>query len=719
MRAPCPVFSITILLGAALLFGVQPLIAKFLLPWFGGSPGVWTTCLLFFQGALVGGYAYAHGTIAAAPPREQRRRHLMLLAVSLVVMGVWIVIWHSPILPPASWKPAGMDAPVATLLAVLAAAIGLPYLLLAATGPMLQAWFTQSYPGAAPWRLYALSNLGSLLGLIAYPLAVEPLLGLRAQAIVWSAAYVVYAAGCWRCAHQPIAAGETAHDARVADERLPRTRVALWLALAACPSLLLCATTNELCQEVAPVPLLWILPLALYLLSFIVCFSGERWYSRYVWFPMLAFVSGWTYVVLSRGIEATFAAQLIAYPTLLFAAAMACHGELFRRRPAPARLTAFYLTVASGGAIGSAFVAILAPRIFSGFFELHLGMWLAGALMAGILVGEHRRWITGGPPVPAIARAARLIALAIPVVAVIVFGRLLLTNARSANSGAFFVARNFYGVISVQRYDEEDAQAARDVLTHGRIEHGHQLRAPALRDIPASYYTESSGLGLAILNHPRRAAARDQSLRIGVVGLGVGTSAAYGLKGDVVRFYEINPAVVRLSLGQDRIFTYIKDSPARVDVVQGDARLSLERELNEGHPQNFDVLAIDAFSSDSIPVHLLTREAIQVYLQHLRSPSGILAVHISNRYLELEPVVRGAASALGLAVAVIESRPGEDKDPDASASTWVLLAPNPGALAVPAIERAAMPSAGARVARLWTDTYSNLLSVVAWKSGME
>ncbi len=719
MRAR-PVFSITILLGAALLFGVQPLIAKFLLPWFGGTPGVWTTCLLFFQGALVGGYAYAHRTIGAAAPRDQRRRHIALVAVSLAVMGVWLAIWHSPILPPASWKPAGMDAPVATLLAVLAAAIGLPYLILASTGPILQTWFTQANPGTPPWRLYALSNLGSLVGLLAYPLAVEPLLGLRAQATVWSAMYVVYAIGCWQCARRPMAASAAPAGAAAMAERLPRTRIALWLALAACPSLLLCATTNELCQEVAPVPLLWILPLALYLLSFIVCFSGDRWYSRYLWFPLLAFSSGWAYVVLSHGIEATFGAQLIVYPAILIAAAMACHGELFRLRPAPGRLTAFYLSVATGGAIGSAFVAIVAPRIFSGFFELHLGLWLAGALMAGLLVLEHRTWIAGGPPVPFIARAARLVALAAPVVAVVIFGRLLLANARSANSGAFFVARNFYGVISVQRYDEDDAQAARDVLTHGRIEHGHQLRAPELRHIPASYYTESSGLGLAILNHPRRSAPADHSLRIGIVGLGVGTSAAYGEKGDVVRFYEINPAVVRLSLGPENIFTYIKDSPAQVDVVQGDARLSLERELTDGHPQNFDVLAIDAFSSDSIPVHLLTREAIEVYLRHLRAPSGVLAIHISNRYLELEPVVRGAAQSLGLSVAVVESRPGTDKDPDASASTWVLLAPNAQSLGIPAIQEAATPaSTDTPIARLWTDTYSNLLSVVAWKSKME
>ena len=713
-------FSTTILLGAALLFGVQPLIAKFLLPWFGGTPGVWTTCLLFFQGALLGGYAYAHRTIAAHAPREQRRRHAALLVISLAVMGVWIALWRSPILPPATWKPTGLEYPVATLLAVLAAAIGLPYLLLAATGPLLQAWYTQSRPGLPPWRLYALSNLGSLVGLIAYPVVVEPLLGLPAQAILWSTAYIVYAFGCWRCAQQPIAAPIAIEPPGAVAARPSRGRMVLWLALAACPSLLLCATTNELCQEVAPVPLLWILPLALYLVSFIVCFSGERWYSRYVWMPMLALTSGAAYAVLQRGIDATFAAQLLAYPAVLFAAAMACHGELFRLRPAPSRLTAFYLTVATGGAIGSAFVAIVAPRLFSGFFELQIGMWLAGALMAGIVVGERRSWIRGGPPVPPIATFARLVALAVPVVAVIVFGRLLLDNIRSANSGAFLVSRNFYGVISVQRYDEDDPSAARDVLTHGRIEHGHQLRSPELRDIPASYYSESSGLGLAILNHPRRAAARDRSLRIGVVGLGVGTSAAYGLKGDVVRFYEINPAVIDLSLGAHDVFTYVKDCPAHVDIVHGDARLSLERELREGHPQSFDVLAVDAFSSDSIPVHLLTKEAIEIYLRHLRPPSGILAVHISNRYLELEPVVRAAARALGLDEAVVESRPGGDKDPDASASTWVLLAPNAAALRIPAIQEARTPpSPDVPVARLWTDAYSNLLSVVAWKRKME
>lgn len=783
-------FGPTIFLGAFLLFGVQPLLGKFLLPWFGGTPAVWTTCLLFFQGALLAGYAYAHAAGRRAAD-EQRRLHVLVLAISLLVMLVCVLFWRSPILPPESWKPAGAGRPVIRLLALLTAAIGLPYLVLAATGPLLQAWYSQCRPGAAPWRLYALSNLGSLLALMAYPTAVEPLITLPVQARLWAAAYGVYAWGCWRCARvradvrpesRAVAAAAALEERAPIDvppppvDRTPAgSRYALWLALAAVPSLLLSAITNQMCQEVAPVPFLWVVPLAVYLLSFIICFAGDRYYWRWLWQPALVLSAGAAYVMLERGIDAPIVVQLLAYPLVLFAAAMACHGELVRLRPDPSRLTAFYLTIAAGGAIGSASVAVVAPMVFHGFSELHVGLWLACALVALVNLVDRTSWMHGRAPWPALMAVAVMGALwilpvaedlatvgdagrlwleqwsaawmlwavlaalvpltlglrrwqptmfrrvslwtsaALLLAALGMFAHLLATNARLANSGAISATRNFYGVIAVREKSAGTPRLHRYVLMHGRIEHGHQLRSPELRRVPASYYTESSGFGLAMLTRPKRASDEDRPLRIGMVGLGVGTSASLAEAPDSIRFYEINPAVVALSLGSSNVFTYLKDCPGKVDVVLGDARLSLERELREGGPQQFDVLGIDAFSSDAIPAHLLTKEAIEVYRQHLRRPGGILAIHISNRYLDLQPVVRAAALALGLDTAVIESTPGSDNDPEAFTSTWVLLAPDPETLKHPGIASVALKSDG-RISRLWTDDFSNLLAAVSSKS---
>jgi spermidine synthase len=775
-------FGPTIFLGAFLLFGIQPLLGKFLLPWFGGTPAVWTTCLLFFQGALLAGYAYAHATISRRPPADQRRQHAAVLAISIVVMAACLVLWRSPILPPASWKPVGTAHPVVRLLSLLAAAIGLPYLILSATGPLVQAWFSQTRPGVAPWRLYALSNLGSLLGLVAYPIAVEPLITLPVQALVWALGYVVYAVGCWQCgrvAPQPVVQpavpaalpdGGPAAPAVTVDDRIPASRYALWLALAACPSLLLCAITNQLCQEVAPVPFLWIVPLALYLLSFVICFAGDRYYWRWLWQPLLMVSTGIAYVLLERGVEATFMSQLVAYPLVLFAAAMACHGELVRLRPSPSRLTAFYLTISAGGALGSGFVAIVAPRIFPGFWELHIGLWLACALTFVVLVLDQESWLHYRAPWPALLAltlagtiwvvpfdqgwimmgvnaknwlrewqpfliaSAALVPLGVAlrwwnrdffrqvsfwtsswllIAAMGILAHLLSGNAQALRRDSIRLSRNFYGVITVREEGTGDPAMERYVLQHGRIEHGHQLRAPELRRIPASYYTETSGFGLAVRTHPRRTAS--EPLRIGMVGLGTGTSAAWAETRDTIRFYEINPAVLDLSRGPLKSFTYLEDCPGKVEVIMGDARLSLEQELREGQGQQFDILGIDAFSSDAIPVHLLTRQAVEIYLRHLRRPGGILAIHISNRYLDLEPVVRAAATALGLDSAVIHSKPSEDRDPEASSSTWVLLAPDRETLAGSAIAAAADKSE-TRTVRLWTDDFSNLLSSVTVKS---
>ncbi len=781
LRAIDP-FGPTIFLGALLLFGSQPLLGKFLLPWFGGTPAVWTTCLLFFQGVLLAGYGYAHAVIRTRNPADQRRLHTGLLAATVIVMAGYALFWQSPILPPGSWKPVGSGYPVARLMTVLSVAIGLPYLVLSATGPLLQSWRGQTQAGTPPWRLYALSNLGSLVALLAYPTIVEPRITVSTQAWLWAAGFVVYALGCWQCSRVALAtpaapAVDALGNTPAPDDTLrpaappPRWHYPLWLALAACPSLLLAATTNQMCQEVAPVPFLWIPPLALYLLSLIVCFAGTRYYWRGLWQLVFVLSLAAAYVVLEQGVTATFMAQLIAFPMVLFAASMVCHGELMRLRPDPSQLTGFYLTIAAGGALGSACVALLAPHLFDGFWELQSGMLVAAALTIVTLVTDPGSWLYRRAPWPALAavgiiaalwilpvdagwtaardagrswivdrraygvalavllpfavafrwwrpawfrRMSMLTSAALLAAAIGILGRLLVTSARATPTSALSVTRNFYGVISVAESDAGSSSRHRYVLRHGRIDHGHQLRAPELRTIPTSYYTESSGFGLAVESRPSRATG-DRSLRIGMVGLGVGASAAMARAGDTIRFYEINQAVIDLSFGPANLFTFLKDSPGHVEVVLGDARLSLERELREGHPQEFDILGIDAFSSDAIPTHLLTTQAIEVYLRHLRRPDGILAVHISNRYLDLEPVVRAAAATLSLEMAVIESRPGSDRDPDASSSTWALLAPDPATLDRPDLAGAASTDA-AVPSRVWTDEFSNLLAAMKSRS---
>ena len=759
-------YALTIFLSAFLLFQIQPLIGKAILPWFGGAPAVWTTCMLFFQLLLLGGYAYAHAVASGLTPRTQRRLHVALLVLGLAAMGLSAMVWKSPVLPGPGWKPAGPERPVLRILAVLVASVGLPYFLLSTTGPLLQAWFARSYPGVSPYRLYALSNVGSLLALVTYPFVVEPRFSLHTQAIVWAGGFALFVAGSSICAGRFAAsgAGAAAVVQDLAVEAAPPTWAMrlLWLVLAACASMMLLATTNQICQEVAAIPFLWVLPLCLYLLSFIFCFQSDRLYRRAIFGPMLAVGVGVAAVVLNKGFSVPLKSQLVVYAFALFAVCMVCHGELVRLKPGPRQLTSFYLMVSAGGAAGGFFVGIVAPRVFDGFWEIHLALWLAGLLGAVVLALDPGSWLRAGRPWPALVVLLGALALAAAVLessvwdavlavfrnalatfrqAALAAGVLLLAAAalaatravwwrrgrpwfaaccltfalaliaatlradiRDFRSDAVFVTRNFYGVLTVEEENKESADMHLLKLRNGRIVHGFQYQAASKRDLATSYYGDRSGIGLAILKHPRRAAG----LKIGVVGLGVGTVAAYAHSGDTVRFYDINPEVVRLSLGPHRIFTYLADCTGNVEVVQGDARLSLERELARGQPQRFDVLAIDAFSSDSIPVHLLTREALAVYLAHLARPDGILAVHISNRYLNLQPVVKGLADSLELDASLVDL----ESDGASWGSTWILLSPDDDVLQRSGIDDDAVGLEVEKPVRLWTDDYSNLFQVL-------
>jgi SAM-dependent methyltransferase len=682
--------ALTIFASAFLLFQVEPLIAKMILPWFGGVAAVWMVCLFFFQLVLLLGYLYAHLLTRHFKQRMQGWLHATLLASSLLVL---------PILPKDTLKPPGPEHPALHISWVLALTVGFPFFLLSATSPLLQAWLASTRKDSGVYRFYALSNAGSLLGLLSYPTLVEPLWSTVRQGWGWSIGYAAFALGCGVIAVSQREGFATRQEGSAAPSDWS-TR-ALWMALPACSSALLLAITNHISQNIAAVPLLWIVPLSLYMLSFILCFESSRRYPRTLLLRLLGvFLGGMAYALsLSLG-ALPFWLMIALFCVGLFVCCMFCHGELARLKPDPAELTSFYFLSSLGSVAGAAFVAILAPQIFSGFYELHVGLGFCALLV--ILV--HRR----DPSSPFHQRSWRPAWwITNALVAVLIASTFFLARDESKESTR--MVRNFYGVL--RESDEVapnvvllkgDSQPEHDDLrfrrlTNGTISHGLQFLAPSRRDQPTSYYSTNSGVGIALRSLRARGA-----LRVGVIGLGVGTIAAYGRPGDDDTFYDINPLVVNLA---EQDFRFLRDSKARIAIKLGDARLTLERQP----PQHFDLLAVDAFSGDSIPVHLLTVEALQLYFRHLRT-DGILAVHVSNRYLYLEPVVAAAAQKLGKDALLI-ANPDDDAK-EIFLSRWVLLA-NRGVFSeFPAIVKAGRPAARSTRVKLWTDTYSSLFAVM-------
>ena len=684
--------AMTIFLSAFLLFQVEPLIAKMILPWFGGVAAVWTVCLVCFQVVLVLGSFYAHLLTQLRRSRTQGWLHAALLAASLLVL---------PILPRDSLKPMGPQHPALHIFWVLLLTVGLPFFLLSATSPLLQAWLASASKDPSVYRFYALSNAGSLLGLLSYPFLVEPRLSTLRQGWGWSFAYAAFAVACGAIAVSQ--QGSEAFAARDEANGAPldwNTR-ALWMALPACSSALLLAITNHISQNIAAVPLLWIIPLGLYMLTFILCFGSSRWYPRTILLRFLGVALGGMAYALSLSLAALPLWLMIAlFCVGLFACCMFCQGELARLKPHPAQLTSFYLLSSLGSVAGAAFVAILAPQIFSGFYELHVGL----AFCALLVILVHRRDRSSPFHQPS-WRPAWWVTNAL--VAALIVSLFVLARDESRESRR--MVRNFYGVLRESDevapnvvllkgdspVDQDDLSFRR--LTNGTISHGLQFLGASRRDQPTSYYSTKSGVGVAL-----RSLSARRPLRVGVIGLGVGTIAAYGRPRDDYTFYEINPLVVNLS---EQDFRFLGDSKAHVAVELGDARLTLERQP----PQHFDLLAVDAFSSDSIPVHLLTLEAFQLYFRHVRT-DGILAVHISNRYLYLEPVVAVAARRLGKDAVLIANT--DDDAKEIFLSRWVLLGKSGIFQEFPDIKKAGKPVGGNTRVKLWTDSYSSLFAVM-------
>src|SRR5579883_2589058 len=721
-------YALTIFLGAFLLFQVQPLIAKIILPWFGGSAAVWSAAMLFFQVSLLAGYAYAHYLIHNFKAKTQAQVHGALLLLSAALL---------PILPNPHWKPSAAGDPTLRILLLLAATIGLPYFLLSSTSPLLQAWYVRRSGTLMPYRLFALSNFGSMLGLISFPFLVEPALSSRQQAYIWSGVYAGFVLLCgasaWSSRVKPaqVEAAEFPREA-ISTPRPAAVELALWVSLAACASVLLVSITNHLSQNVAPIPLLWVIPLALYLLSFILCFESdggagswilggalaiglaylgwyfhlwellslpwrsaavaallmlalfvrERWFYVAVLAPLLGLMAYFIYADSGN----THIREIIPlYAGGLFFCCMLCHGELARRRPGADHLTLFYLMVSLGGALGGIIVALAAPHVFHSYLELPIGL-AACALLAVICLWEVKVWKLGPWPLR-VAACVGLGALA----------GYLVRHEYEEHKGQRLSVRNFYGVLKIHDDDLSDNNAERS-LTHGTINHGSQLLAPELRYVTTSYYGENSGVGRAI-----RALRERGPVRIGSIGLGAGVLSNYGRAGDYLRIYEINPLVPNIATTQ---FSFYPHSAADKQIIMGDARLSLERQ----EPQNFDILSVDAFSSDAIPIHLLTREALALYFRQLK-PDGILALHISNRYLDLAPVC-GAGAQYFHKDARTVSDDGEGGS-YLSSSTWVLVTGHPQWFDSQAFAGADMAPTTVKAGfRPWTDDYSNIVQIL-------
>ncbi len=682
-RGTALLYGGAVFLAAFLLFQVEPIMGRLILPWFGGSAAVWTVTVMFFQIVLVLGYLYAHLLVRHVRPRAQMYVHVPVLLASLLVL---------PILPAASWKPLGAHDPTLRILGLLTVTVGAPFFVLSTCGPLLQAWYARG--AGRPYRLFSLSNGASLLGLLCYPLLVEPRLGTHAQADAWSIAYALFIALAIAITVRAGRAAEPVPAAAAIEARSRGPRVVdrlRWLTLAATPSLLFLAVTNHLTQNVAPIPLLWVLPLGIYLLSLIICFEGGQGYRRSLFLPLLPVVLGLLALNLFPGeLSVGIIGQIAFFSAALLVCCMVCHGELARLKPAPEHLTAFYLMVAVGGAIGGLFVAVLAPQLFSDYFELAFGVVLCAVVVLFAVAGDLLERTSRG------VWPRRMLAL-LAAAATVLLGMYVLGKVRAYDRGARMVARNFYGVLSV-RDGGSGAQASR-TLYSGTIVHGEQLLAPERARTATSYYGPDSGIGVLLREDDRS----PTPLQVGVIGLGVGTIATYGRVGDSYRFYEIDPLDIAVARTQ---FSFLRESRAGVAVVPGDGRLSLEREPG----RLFNVLAVDAFTGDSIPIHLLTVQAFELYFRHL-SGDGVLAVHVSNRFLNLAPVVARAASALGKQAVLIES-PGEPGEVTIKRAEWILLTGDHRLAARLARAGHGEFLAGDSATRLWTDDYSNVLGAL-------
>lgn len=695
------IYILSVFLSAFLLFQIQPLIGKAILPWFGGTSSVWSAVLFFFQTILTGGYAYAYWLVNEKKRSRRYRFHILLVALSLLLLVGFSLRSGSPILPGEGWQEINTHTPVWDLVVMLALYVGLPALILSANSTLVQTWFGRTNPAGSPYWLYSLSNAGSLLALLSYPVFFEPAFPLPAQAWIWAGAYLVFCALTLILLPRFLREGtgpvliSSDQDTNKTNPKIRPLDPWMWIGLSMAGSITLLSITTRLTQEVAPIPLLWVLPLAAYLITFVIGFSGKTLYRRWLFTTLLILTSVGVVYCIHANLR-NYYIQLVIYLLFLFAACMIAHGELYRLRPSPDRLARFYLLVSIGGAAGGIFVNLLAPLVFNGYWEFYLGwvMLIALLLILAVIYPEQTSK-------PVLARSYQL-GIAILGLAVLIF------SVREISRGmesTLYQERNFYGVSKVSYNEYRDAY----LYTNGATMHGFQFLSEEDRDLPTAYFWRDSGIAIVIRNYPYRV----RGLKVGVMGLGIGTLAAHGQEGDRFRFYEIDPEVIEIAEGKGGYFSFIEDSGAEIHVVEGDARLSLERELLEGESQGFDLLVMDAFSSDSVPVHLLTVEAFELYLKHL-APGGVIAVNISNNYLDLKPVIWRQAQELGLYPVLIDTAV-QSYHPVGVRSRWFFLVRDPAVLDAPEIHanKESLDEYHPEI-QLWTDQFSNLFQIL-WR----
>lgn len=690
------IFPAAIFISAFLIFLVQPLVGKRILPWFGGSPGVWMLCLAFYQCALFLGYVYAHALIRLVAPKRQLFIHAGVLGLTLFAL---------PVLPDQSWKPTSTNSPEFHILSMLLWNVALPFGILSASSPLIQAWFSRSQPDRSPYPLYAVSNLGSFLALLAYPFWIEPRLATSLADDFWSIGFAVAGALIVTCATVARREGPPLQTGPASTHPLQLSQIGRWGLFAGTAVAVLMGVTNKLTLDIASVPFLWVAPLALYLGTYIAAFGTERFYRRG---PTIVFVAVVIVLLQFHWIFYELYEQVLLYCGLLFGVCLILHGELYRQRPGPESLTAFYLSISGGGAVAGLFVGLIAPQVFNGYYELPLSIALGWTLLLVGFRREPKSWI--GPRAP---RWRWNITLAATVTGFIAAGFIV---ESFGVRGRIHQERTFFGVLTVR----ELGPPRQRQLVHGTTIHGVQALEPGHRRTPTSYYGRRTPIGILLQNR-----AEGQETRVGVVGMGIGTLSAYGRSGDFFRFYEIDPAVVRIALNPN-YFTMISSSKATIEIVEGDGRLALESELGHGTSSFFDILVLDAFNSDAIPLHLLTSEAFEIY-RHALAPDGILALHISNRFLRLAAPIAKVSGSVGMTLLYAQSY---DLPEDMSGfSQWVFVSPSVDRLRrlarqlrteelrpvpegnKPMIIRF-IPKDRLKSISLWTDDFTNLLSAI-------
>lgn len=770
MSSPTPprwlplAYAAAIFTSAFLLFQVQPLVSKHILPWFGGSAAVWTTCLLFFQTLLFFGYSYAHLIHSRLSIRGQVATHLGLILAAIIFARV---------LPAEAWKPTGGEEPVRAILLILALSIGLPYFVLSGTGPLLQAWFAASFPGRSPYRLYALSNVGSLLALLSYPFFFERQFNVPEQARFWFVGFVIYGLLCalaawslWKSEapvdknidkntlsatpHKPqklkTQSGQQVAEVAQAPPAPRWFQYILWLVWPMFATIVLMATTNHISTDIAVMPFMWVVPLALYLLTFIIAFDKPQWYARTPLVVLVLISVYLTSAIHSLGIGpadlndagtpglvvSTIAmlvnpimatpqlnistlAFLIANFATVFFICMLCHGELYRQRPNPKYLTSFYLMISLGGALGGMFVTFVAPELFSTFYEWQLCLFTACIIAIGYLLKTLVNFIfrdddeSSRKPWHYAFLGGLVLTVFLPSAVMLLD---LVEFLRPEGADAVYRVRDFYGTLGVFERDSDDPSKHHFLVKHGVITHGAQFTGDELRGEPTTYYARTSGVAHTIAFY--RDELGSQRMRVGVVGLGSGTMAAYARGIDAITFYEINPDVLKMT-DSGQWFTYLDDARQRgadVDTRIGDARLTLERELERGLPQKYNVIVLDAFSGDSVPAHLLTVEAFKLYVEHLSQATdpggdGAILIHISNRYLSLAPIAFGLAEHFKMYA--VHTRNDDNDKLKTYRSDWVILTKNKRLYE--ALQKVSVEPLDKRKL-LWTDTHSSLLDIL-------